>query len=282
MISYLLARYTDDLTRNEPINVGVVVYDGTSALARFDGEDPGTRTIDLRRVRHRITGSHTYRAWVAYWRRALTEPAVLTPQLAGAQPGDPAVIEFLLGLGGDEFSLIRGGEIVFDGDERSLEATLRDLYERLVRAPEPDAPPSLRDKSEQAMHLAGVPLDDAGRFRTRPKIALSVGGQTQEQEVSYGVLNGHWHYLQEASFDPRSERVSSKEAHHVAFIFEHATCTEPDGELEHDAKVALYDSTDLTDLTRGLLGLISPFAQTIDVSSPEDAADPLRHALALA
>ena len=282
MIRYLLARYTDDLTRNEPINVGVIVYDGARSLARFDGEDPRTQTIDLRRVRHRITGSNTYRAWVTFWRRGLVEPAVLAPQLAGALPGDPAVIEYLLALGGDEFSLIRGGEIVFDGDERSLEATLGDLYERLVRAPEPDAPPSLRDKSEQAMRLAGVPFDNAARFRTRPKIPLNVEGHRQEQEVSYGVLNGRWHYLQEASFDPRSERVSSKEAHHVAFIFEHAIDTERDSELEHDAKVVLYDSTDLVDSTRGLLDLIRPFAQAIDVSGPESAADPLRRALTLA
>ncbi len=281
MIHYLLARYTDDLTRNEPINVGVIVYDGARALARFDGEDPRTQTIDLRRIRHRITGSNTYRSWVAYWRRALDEPAVLSPQLVDAQPGDPAVIECLLGLGGDEFSLIRGGEIVFDADERPLETTLGDLYERLVRAPEPDAPPSLRDKSEQAMRLAGVPLDDDNRFRARPKIGLDVDGQTQEQEVSYGVLNGRWHYLQEASFDPRSERVSGKEAHHVAFVFEHAVDKQRGVPLDHDSKVVLYDATDLVDATRGLLGLIEPFAQTVDVSAPDGAAKPLRHALAL-
>jgi len=280
MIRYLLARYIDDLTRNEPINVGVIVYDGTRALARFDGEDPETQAIDLRRVRHRITGSSTYCSWVAYWRRALSEPAVISPQLADAQPGDPAVIEFLLSLDGDEFSLIRGGEIVFDADERSLETTLKELFERLVRAPEPDAPPSLRDKSEEAMRLAGVPLDDEERFRTHPKIALDVDGQTREQEVSYGVLNGRWHYLQEASFDPRSERVSSKEAHHVAFVFEHAI--DKQGQrLDRDSNVVLYDATDLVDVTRGLLVLIEPFAQTVDVSAPDGAAKPLRRALAL-
>ena len=276
MIRYLLVRYTDDLTRNEPINVGVIVYDGTHALARFDGEDPKTQAIDLRRIRHRITGSQTYRSWVAYWRRALAEPAALAPQLAGAAPGDPAVIEFLLGLGGDEFSLVPGGEILFDAEERSLEATLQELYERVVRAPDPDAPASLRDKSEHALRLAGVELDNAERFRERPTITLSVEKETRQQEVSYGVLNGHWHYLQEASFDPRSERTSSKEAHHVAFIFEHAEIEAP------DAKVVLYDDTDLMDKTRGLLGLIRPFAQTIDVSSPERAAVALSQTLALA
>src|SRR5271167_122134 len=187
MIRYLLVRYTDDLTRNEPINVGVIVYDGTHALARFDGEDPKTQAIDLRRIRHRITGSQTYRSWVAYWRRALAEPAALAPQLAGAAPGDPAVIEFLLGLGGDEFSLVPGGEILFDAEERSLEATLQELYERVVRAPDPDAPASLRDKSEHALRLAGVELDNAERFRERPTITLSVEKETRQQEVSYGV-----------------------------------------------------------------------------------------------
>lgn len=275
MMRYLLARYTDDLTRNEAVNVGVIVYDGAQAAARFDGEDPNSQTIDLRRIRHRITGSHSYRAWVSYWRRALVEPAVLAPQLAGARPGDSAVIDFLLKLGGDEFSLIRGGDIIFDGDERSLDATLQDLYERLVRAPEPDAPPSLKDKSEQAIRLAGVPLDDDNRFRVRPKIRLAVDHQTQEQEVSYAVMNGRWHYLQEASFDPRSERVSGKEAHHVAFVFEHAV------DLEQDAKIVLYDGTDLVESTHKLLDLITPFAQTIDVSSPQDAAGQLRRALTL-
>lgn len=100
MIRCLLARYTDDLTRNEPVNVGVVAYDGSRALARLDGEDPQTGEIDLRRVRQRITGSRTYRAWVGYWRRLLAEPGSLEPQLAGAPPGDTGVINYLLDLGG--------------------------------------------------------------------------------------------------------------------------------------------------------------------------------------
>jgi hypothetical protein len=274
MIRYLLARYTDDLTRNEPVNVGVIVYDGSNAIGRFDGEDPDTQAIDLRRVRHRITGSHTYRAWVSFWRRALTEPAVLAPGLADARPGDPAVLDFLVNLEGDEFSIIRGGEILFDADESSLESTLQGLYERLVRAPEPESPPSLRDKAEKAMLLAGVPLDDPARFQPKPNVTLTVDGLQQKQEVSYAVLNGRWHYLQEASFDPRSVRTSSKEAHHVAFVFEHAEAT-------REANVVLYDETDLVDKTRGLLGLIRPFAHTINVSDPEEAAAPLRNALSL-
>lgn len=157
MIKYAIVRYVDDLTRNEPVNVGVIVYDGERVLARFDGEDPQTHAIDLRRIRHRITGSHTYRAWVAFWRRALEEPVVISPSLANVSVGDPAVIDYLIGLGGGEFSILHGGEILLDADERDLAQTLTELYERVVRAEEPPAPPSLRDKSHQALALAGAP-----------------------------------------------------------------------------------------------------------------------------
>jgi hypothetical protein len=78
----------------------------------------------------------------------------------------------------------------------------------------------------------------------------------------------------ETSFDPRSIRTSSKEAHHVAFVFEHA-------EVDERSKVALYDSTDIVDNTRGLLDAIRPFAELIDVSAPATAASPLRDALSL-
>lgn len=274
MIKYAIVRYVDDLTRNEAVNVGVIVYDGERAMARFDGEDPKSHAIDLRRIRHRITGSYTYRSWVAFWRRALVEPAVISPSLAEAHAGDAAIIDYLIGLGGDEFSIVHGGEILLDADERDLGRTLTDLYERVVRAEEPPAPPSLRDKSHQALVLAGAPIDDQHRFKEQAQIDLNVRGTVVTEEVSYAVLNGRWHYAQEASFDPRSVRNTRKEAHHAAFIFEYAN-VDSNG-------LILYDETDVVDKTRGLLDVISAFAKPVDVSRPEEAAPLLRKALSLA
>lgn len=272
---YLLARYTDDMSRNEPVNVGVIVFDGRQALARFDGENPETDTLDLRRVRHRITGSHTYRSWVQFWRRALTDPVAIDRRLADAPGGSPDAIRYLLDLPGDEFCLIEGGEIVMDAEQSSLEETLSRLFERLVRAPEPEAPPSLREKSKCAMKLAGVPFDDPQRFRAEPTVTVVVDGDEQEHEVSYAVMNGKWHYLQEVPFDPRSRRTSSKEAYHAAFLFEHARGADP------QSSVVLYDETDIVDATRDLLRVVGTYAHTIDVSNPDAAAAPLRDALML-
>lgn len=270
MTRYLLARYVDDLTRNEPVNVGVIAYDGSQTIARFDGENDEGH-IDLRRVRHRITGSNTYRAWVNYWRRALTEPQAVFPDAAAL--GRREILDRLVQRGGDEFTLIPGGEILLDADARDLQTTLDGLFERLVRAPEPLAAPTLTQKSRHALAHAGVPLDNAERFVETPEITIEVQGVRVLEEMSYKVLNGSWHHLQEAPLDPGRPRTSRKEASHVAFLFEHAV------DVEHG--IVLYDGTDLNANSRPLIDVIGKFATTVDVADPDQAADVLRTEMSL-
>lgn len=263
MKSYLLAKYVDDLTRNEPSNIGVIVYDGSRALARFDGEDDNEK-IDLRRVRHRITGSRSYRAWIEYWRRVLTEPAVLDRSLRDTAPGDPGVIDRLLGLAGRDFYLEPGGTILFDADADDLQATVDDLFKRLVKADEPPAPRSLREKSRDALAAAGVALGDQARFKERVPRTVERKGVTVEEEVSYAVMNGSWHYLQEVSFDSGNPVRSRKEASHCAFLFEHA--------LQDEGGLILYDDTDVSEPILPLVDLLSTFAPIVDVDDRDAAA----------
>lgn len=272
MRSYLLAKYVDDLTRNEPSNIGVIVYDGSRAIARFDGEDDSGR-IDLRRVRHRITGSHSYRAWIQYWRRVLKEPAVLDPALSDRPPGDPRVIDRLLDLPGQDFYLESGGTILFDADARDLRATVDDLFARLVKADEPPAPQTLQQKSRDALAAAGVSLDDGTRFKTRVPLQVEVQGVTVEEEVSYAVMNGAWHYFQEVSFDSGSLLRSQKEASHCAFLFEYA--------LAEKEGLILYDDTDVSEPILPLVHLLATFAPTVDVNDIDSAAGAIQEQLGL-
>lgn len=135
MKRYMIFKYVDDLSRNEPRNVGVVVFDGADAVSRFDGE-ASDGLPDLRRVRHRITASHAYREWVKYWRTTLENPGRIERSLEGLGAGDPRVIESLVGSSGQEFYLEEGGEILMDSEHLSLEALGEDLFRRLVHEPE--------------------------------------------------------------------------------------------------------------------------------------------------
>lgn len=266
MTDYLIAKYVDDLARNEPRNVGVIASDGAQIVARFDGEDDAGK-INLSRVRHRITGSRSYRAWVQYWRAVIDDPSVIGLDRA-TSPAE--LLRLLAAEPSRDFYLEQGGSILLDADHRTLDETARELYEQMVREPDPPAPMSLRDKSRQALSAAGAPMDDRSRFKSQFKVPLDIQGVvTNEYEVSYAVMNGEWHFLQEMPFDPGRPRVNSKEASYCAVLFEHAGWTK-------DNSLILYDGTDLSESSAGLLEMLNGFAPVIDVD-PTDAAAKVLH-----
>jgi hypothetical protein len=272
MTSYLIAKYVQDLSRNEPRNIGVIAYDGSRAVARFDGEDDAER-VDLRRVRHRITGSRTYLAWVEYWRRALREPGILDRSIKGAPPGDSTVIDRLLEVPGGDFYLEPGGTILFDASRPELRETVDELFTRLVREDEQPTPPDLRKKSRDALAAAGAPLDDEARFKERVPLPVDVEGVRVEEEVSYAVMNGSWNFLQEVSFDSSSPRRSRKEVSHCVFLFEHA--------LRESGSLILYDQTDLVAESYPLLELLRRFGPTVNVDNTDNAAEAINERLGL-
>lgn len=273
MIHYLVAKYVDDLSRNEPTNIGVVVYDGSRALARFDGEDENAR-IDLRRVRSRITGSHAYRAWVEYWRTVLEQPDKADRGLKDVASGDSRVIEQLIASSGRDFYLDPGGKILLDAEANTLQEVLDDLFARLVRHPDPPVPPTLREKSREALAQAGAPMNDESRFKEQHIVSLDVQGAQFSDEISYAVRNGTWHYLQEVPFSPDKPRASRKEATHCAFLFEHLPEIRQSG-------VFLYDRNDLTSPQYQLLEMLMKLAPVVNVNATDEAAERLQQHLHL-
>lgn len=269
MIHYLIAKYVDDLARNEPKNVGVIAYDGVDMIARFDGEDDKGR-MDLRRAKNVRNATQTFRAWVDYWRAAIDEPRTLDHSLQDASPGDERVADYLLRLPSQDFYLERGGAILLDGDKLPLQSTLADLFARLVRVPDPPASPSLGDKSRTAIAAAGVRLEDAARFEVDVSVTLEFnGGVKLEEQVSYAVTNGKRHFLQEMPFHPGQPTRSQKEASHCVVLFDHST------EIR-DSGLVLYDQSAVTADQYRLLELLMQYAPVVNVNDTPVAADKLR------
>ena len=268
MTGYLIAKYVPDLARNEPTNVGVIVYDGTRVLARFEGESEEDRRIDLRRVRHRIPSSRAYQQWVSYWRRALTEPTILDKTLEGTAGGDATVIDRLLDLPARDFYLEHGGTVLLDADEPSLDEMLRELYERLVRSKEEPAEMSLHEKSVETFRGAGVPVDDAHAFILHPPVTLSIRGIEVEDEFSFAVRNGRLHYVQEVSFDSTSAKRTRKEVSHALLLLDN---------LPHEeSAIAVFDSEDLVGATKPFVEVLKSVGPVVDVRDPAPAAEHVR------
>lgn len=73
--TYLLAKYVPDSRRNEPRNVGVVVWSPEGMAARFLGEKrdhPGE--VDLLAVPTFVRSPENYAEWVRHWRKAIEKP----------------------------------------------------------------------------------------------------------------------------------------------------------------------------------------------------------------
>lgn len=265
MQNYLIAKYVDDIRRNEPVNVGVIVFEGQQVLARFEGEDDN-QNIDKRRIR-RIGGRDSYVAWVQHWRRLLAS--------AGSHGPDASLERVLTESGSNDFYVEHGGTILLDHDARDLDEAVRDLFARLVKPEDLPAPPSLKQKSRTALRIAGAALDDDDHFRENVDVKLEVKGEEFDDRFSYAVKNGQWHFLQEVAFDPQKLVKSRKEANNCAFLMEHAI-TDGGG-----LRLVLFDGADIDDATEPLLARIEKIAPAVDVGNATAAAAVLQARLHL-
>ncbi|MFE2702291.1 hypothetical protein [Streptomyces mirabilis] len=62
---WFLVKYIDDIFRNEPINIGVVVSSDGSVGSHFLGQRPDG-SINGQKIHRRIAGVDTYKAWVRF------------------------------------------------------------------------------------------------------------------------------------------------------------------------------------------------------------------------
>ena len=281
-LSFLIAKYVDDLARNEPVNVGVIVFDEQRAVARFQGEALDKGTFDFRRMGKKIGAPRTFKSWVDYWRRALDDPSALGVEASSVSE----VIETLLRMRQENFFLQHGGTILADASDATLEETRDRLYERLVAPPhehrqpaveavEPEAPARapLGQRSMTVLDRAGAPIHDASRFKRNFPLTVTIGGVDDTEEVSYAVMNGTWHYVQEVAFDPEDGRRTRRDAHLAALVIE-------SGKVGKES-MFLYEGDRVTAETKHLLAVLNAVAPAVDVTDEDRAAELLRTQLRL-
>jgi hypothetical protein len=128
MTEWLIAKYMPDLRRREPQNIGVVLFSGSSVLARFVAEDPATLMIDGRTARPMFGSWENYCDWVHFWRSSLGN---------GAE-------RLLARRAGENYFLERGGQLLA-GAERDPRQLLDELYSMLVGEIDPEEIPVLAE-----------------------------------------------------------------------------------------------------------------------------------------
>ena len=116
--SYLIAKYVADLFRNEPKNIGIIVWlDGfTEArfLATADGKVNGRYLPDSINVA-------SYRQWIEYWTKSIAKEKFkeigTSKQIERASP---EFLDALLSTGSGNYVLERGGELLEEVEPSGL------------------------------------------------------------------------------------------------------------------------------------------------------------------
>lgn len=115
-----LFKYTPDLRRREPINVGVLLESGGTHLCQF--RDATNGEINSRAVRRWNDEPANYAAWLRYLRDSFMAQRLdgdaITAQLAGRSSADA-------------YAVVPSGEVVY-GDDRPPAQLLSELFDALV------------------------------------------------------------------------------------------------------------------------------------------------------
>jgi hypothetical protein len=131
---YLLAKYIPDLRRQEPRNIGIIVWSSEGLEARFLGErDDDADTIDGRCVPPFVTSLNAYKQWVRYWRTEI-EKSEIKP-VSGGEPVAkdlPEFTEVLKTANRGNFVLEDGGRLLDKVDVEELPRVASELFNALV------------------------------------------------------------------------------------------------------------------------------------------------------
>lgn len=203
---YWIARYTRDVFRNEPINIGIVLDVDGVRVARFLGETaPGQ--IDGRRI-PQVKHSGAYKQWIDYWRKEMVE-----------RRRDCAL------LGKTQYQLVERGEVTDTGTD-SPDKILSYLFDELVSdnfvensgdstaSRDEDLSRLITDAFRQFNILASSKSENDHLIHRDTNIQ----GKVTQHTVDFAQKNGSLCVMQVIDFTKTHKRRILDRAGHISYI----------------------------------------------------------------
>lgn len=276
---YLLVKFIPDLARNEPRNVGVVVWSRQGTAARFVGERSTPGEVDGRYVPGAVGQVLAgYKQWVQYWQMEINKP-VIGPYLRHSHEttdrGSSLFLQTLKGSAKGNFMLEDGGVLL---DELSDDVAPRDLadylFRNLVADPSIDEPKTEKDAdlqkmADNAFQKAGMSCDPHFRNDYTLDCQIAKGVQTR-LHFSHAYENGSLTLMQKVSF-PKSPGTLRNNVRSNAFMFEQVLNTRRIESITHGCAL-IYVSEDRAGETevKDAMQLLSAFSTVYNLYDQED------------
>lgn len=129
---FLVAKYVPDLIRNEPRNIGVIVWSEAGVEARFQGADK-YGNFTSKNIPNFIQSPPAYKQWVKFWLSEVQKDKI---EFIGAgkfaEKVSPDFVEALQTTGKGNYFLDKGGAVLETITEEKLPKLVDELFMTLV------------------------------------------------------------------------------------------------------------------------------------------------------
>ena len=192
---FLIAKYVPDLIRNEPRNIGVIVWSQAGVAARFQGVDK-YGDFKTRNIPAFVQSPPTYKQWVNFWLAEIKRDEIeFIGTSKNITKASPEFVDALLTSGKENYFLKRGGAVLESITAEKLPKLVDELFSSLViDAPEAgdekDSSEFLEIQCEETIQKTNLPKNRFFKkqgMRVPCKIAQGV---TQYVDFSYAIGNG--------------------------------------------------------------------------------------------
>ncbi len=140
---YLIAKYIPDMFRNEPRNIGVVLWSDAGIRAKFWGSDD-FGGIDKRRIPKFVSSKSAYSQWIETWYRIIKKPKI---EYIGRSESELSTcsksLDALITTSNGNYFLQNGGEVFQPVNADNVSDALNFLYQTLVDEEQEDGPETM-------------------------------------------------------------------------------------------------------------------------------------------
>ncbi|UCM89344.1 hypothetical protein [Streptomyces marincola] len=243
--SWFLVKYVDDVFRNEPVNVGVVVTADRGVGSHFLGQRPDG-SINGQRIGKRVSGIDTYRAWVRFIRKE------------AARGNLDARVESLSKRVGESYLIERRGPILDAEIEKTPQALADELFTALVSLDVPQAQPLVALAEDTFKQLAFPPGHGIDR---NVDYQVKVRDVPQLLTFDYRYAAGRTTLMDRVSLSRPGKRLVQS-VNDLLYRIEAVEKQRGIGNF-----VALYSGADCPPQAERQLELLNKFAHTVDLSA---------------
>ena len=175
---YLLARFTPDVRRREPRNIGVVLWTKHRVVSQFLPADQASRVG---------TNKDDLAQWSQFWSGVCNHGAKVYGRRGSVKTSDPKILDLLIETGRGQFQLLDGGFVTEPIAKADVEAVLTSLYSSLVEVLPDDCASGRRTALNRlcadVFALAG--LNANPRFTTNFRVPCRIGNAHRKFPVNY-------------------------------------------------------------------------------------------------